>query len=75
LVKRQLLHIDDSVKPILWGLKEVQQLENLGVTDVPRMVPELIKTGTTDVRKRFDCKDNDSHHSLPIINFVENLWT
>jgi len=42
LVKRQLLLIEDSVKSIKWQLNEVQRLENLGETDVPIMVPELI---------------------------------
>jgi len=41
-VKRQLLLIEDSVKSIKWQLNEVQRLENLGETDVPIMVPELI---------------------------------
>lgn len=42
LVKRQLLLIEDSVKSIKWQLNEVQRLENLGETDVPITVPELI---------------------------------
>jgi len=42
LVKRQLLLIEDSVKSIKWQLNKVQRLENLGETDVPIMVPELI---------------------------------
>lgn len=42
LVKRQLLLIEDSVKSIKWQLNEVQHLENLGETDVPITVPELI---------------------------------
>jgi hypothetical protein len=43
LVKRQLQLMDDSVQSTLWQLKEVQRLENLGVTDVPITVSELIK--------------------------------
>jgi len=35
--------MDDSVQSTLWQLKEVQRLENLGVTDVPITVSELIK--------------------------------
>jgi hypothetical protein len=42
LIRRQLHLIGDSFQSILWQLKEVQYLKNLGEVDLPITAPELI---------------------------------